>query len=99
QGIVHRDLKPTNIMITPAGSKILDFGLAKFQQQQQQTAVVSGGSVLQTLTTPLTGDGAIVGTLQYMAPEQLEGKDADARTDLFAFGAVMYEMITGRRAF
>src|SRR5689334_2731849 len=96
QGVIHRDLKPANVMITASGPKILDFGLAKFDQRM---AVVSGGSELQTLTSPLTGRGTIVGTLQYMAPEQLEGKDADARTDLFAFGAVMYEMITGRRAF
>jgi eukaryotic-like serine/threonine-protein kinase len=95
-GVIHRDLKPSNIMLTATGPKILDFGLAKFEQRM---AVVSGGSALETLTSPLTGRGTIVGTLQYMAPEQLEGKDADARTDLFAFGAVMYEMITGRRAF
>ena len=96
-GVIHRDLKPANIMMTSTGPKILDFGLAKIEKQG--LAVVPGGSELETVTTPLTSRGTIVGTLQYMAPEQLEGKDADARTDLFAFGAVMYEMITGRRAF
>jgi hypothetical protein len=95
--IVHRDLKPSNIMLTPTGPKVLDFGLAKIPQQR--AAVVAGGSLLETVTTPLTGHGTIVGTLQYMAPEQLEGKEADARTDLFAFGALIYEMLTGRRAF
>ncbi len=96
QGIVHRDLKPSNIMLTETRPKVLDFGLAKIQQR---AGVVSGRSMEQTLTSPLTGAGSIVGTLQYMAPEQLEGKEADARTDLFAFGAVLYEMLTGRRAF
>src|SRR6478672_8541539 len=95
-GIIHRDLKPANIILTASGAKVLDFGLAKMHAQP---ALVSKGSVLQTLTTPLTGAGTIVGTLQYMAPEQLEGKDADTRTDLFAFGTVLYEMISGRRAF
>jgi len=95
-GVVHRDLKPSNIMLTDAGAKVLDFGLAKIQER---TAVVSGASMDHTRTSPLTGEGAIVGTLQYMAPEQLEGKEADARTDLFAFGAVLYEMVTGHHAF
>jgi serine/threonine protein kinase len=95
--IVHRDLKPSNVMLTPTGPKVLDFGLAK--TPQQRAAVVAGGSMLETVTTPLTGHGTIVGTLQYMAPEQLEGKEADTRTDLFAFGALIYEMLTGRRAF
>jgi Tol biopolymer transport system component/predicted Ser/Thr protein kinase len=94
-GIVHRDLKPGNVMLAPAGVKILDFGLAKMLPKQAGMAV----SALETLTTPLTGAGAIVGTLQYMSPEQLEGKEADTRSDLFAFGAVLYEMITGRRTF
>jgi eukaryotic-like serine/threonine-protein kinase len=95
-GIVHRDLKPGNVMITRQGTKLLDFGLARgtglFGNADQKTQT-------PTLTKPLTAEGAIVGTFQYMAPEQLEGKEADARTDLFAFGAVLYEMATGRRAF
>ena len=93
KGIVHRDLKPGNILVTKAGVKLLDFGLAKTQP------VSAPGEVGQTLTTPLTGEGAIVGTPQYMAPEQVEGKPVDARTDIFAFGSVLYEMVTGRRAF
>jgi len=93
QGIVHRDLKPGNILVTKSGIKLLDFGLAKTQP------VAAPGEAAQTLTTPLTGQGAILGTPQYMAPEQVEGKPADARTDIFAFGCVLYEMITGRRAF
>lgn len=93
QGIVHRDLKPGNIMLTKAGAKLLDFGLAKLR--------TSGpvGVSAPTMSAGLTGEGAILGTLQYMAPEQLEGKEADHRTDIFAFGAMVYEMVTGQRAF
>ncbi len=98
QGIVHRDLKPGNVMLTRSGVKLLDFGLAKLRQGELEP-LVSRLSALATQGTPLTAQGTILGTLQYMAPEQLEGKEADARTDIFAFGAVLYEMATGRRAF
>ena len=93
QGIVHRDLKPANIMLTRSGVKLLDFGLARLLEAD--TPALDG----LTRTATLTQEGTIVGTLQYMAPEQLEGKPTDARTDLFAFGAILYEMVTGRRAF
>ena len=98
QGIVHRDLKPGNVMLTKSGVKLLDFGLAKLRQGESQP-LASRLSALATQGTPLTAEGTILGTLQYMAPEQLEGREADARTDIFAFGAVLYEMATGRRAF
>src|SRR5207249_911216 len=83
-------------MLTKAGAKLLDFGLAKASRP-----VVAGASLSMLPTTPpnLTAQGAILGTFQYMAPEQLEGQEADARTDIFAFGAVVYEMVTGRKAF
>jgi serine/threonine protein kinase/Tol biopolymer transport system component len=90
-GVVHRDLKPANIMLTRSGAKLLDFGLARIDKRI--------GAEDNTVTAGLTTPGAILGTFRYMAPEQLEGKDADARTDLFAFGAVLYEMLTGRKAF
>jgi eukaryotic-like serine/threonine-protein kinase len=89
-GIIHRDLKPSNIMITKAGAKLLDFGLAK----PRQPGAFAGST--ETITDRgLTRAGTIVGTLQYMAPEQLEGLEADARSDIFAFGTVLYEMLTG----
>jgi Tol biopolymer transport system component len=95
QGIVHRDLKPANVMVTKAGVKLLDFGLAK------AVASATPSSSLTALPTQqgLTQEGTILGTFQYMAPEQLEGREADARTDIFALGAVLYEMTTGRKAF
>ncbi|MDP6580128.1 MAG: serine/threonine-protein kinase, partial [Vicinamibacterales bacterium] len=96
QGIVHRDLKPGNIMLTKSGAKLLDFGLAKVGPSVQAETV---GVTAAPTQASLTQAGAILGTFQYMAPEQLEGKDADARTDLFAFGVMLYEMLTGRRAF
>ena len=98
-GIVHRDLKPGNIMITKAGAKLLDFGLAKYAQGSPSS---SSAEVLQSLATehrPLTQEGTILGTFQYMSPEQLAGDEADARSDIFALGAVLYEMLTGVRAF
>ena len=95
-GIVHRDLKPGNIMLTKAGAKLLDFGLAK---RAMPAVAGSGLSMLPTTPPNLTTQGTILGTFQYMAPEQLEGREADARTDIFAFGAVLYEMVTGKKAF
>jgi len=98
-GIVHRDLKPGNVMLTRSGGKLLDFGLAK----QTTSPLVSrrGSSVAAAAAASgaLTSEGAIIGTFQYMAPEQLEGVEADARADIFAFGAILYEMVTGRKAF
>jgi Tol biopolymer transport system component/predicted Ser/Thr protein kinase len=96
QGIVHRDLKPGNVMLTKSGVKLLDFGLAKVVEPSSTEAAMTQ---LPTLTTPLTEAGSIVGTFQYMAPEQLEGQPADARSDIFSLGSVLYEMATGQRAF
>src|SRR6202163_674366 len=97
KGVTHRDLKPGNIMLTKSGAKLLDFGLAKLKQEVAPANVQL--SELPTANDPLTAQGMIVGTLQYMAPEQVEGGQVDARTDIFAFGAVVYEMATGRKAF
>src|SRR5258708_2070211 len=91
KGITHRDLKPANILVTKQGIKLLDFGLAK------QSAPLSETDA--TLTAALTSKGQILGTLQYMSPEQLHGQEVDARSDLFSFGCVLYEMLTGNRAF
>jgi serine/threonine-protein kinase len=95
-GIVHRDLKPANVMVTKTGVKLLDFGLAK---STVATLAGQGLSALPTTPANVTMQGTMLGTLQYMAPEQVEGGEADARSDIFAFGAVLYEMITGQRAF
>jgi len=92
-GIVHRDLKPGNIMLTKSGAKLLDFGLAK------PAPMLSSSPTAVTASKPLTGEGTIVGTYQYMAPEQVQGQATDARTDIFALGAVLYEMVSGHRAF
>ena len=97
QGIIHRDLKPANVMLTKAGAKLLDFGLAKLRVPGAHLG--ADFSSLPTQASPETQKGTILGTLAYMAPEQLEGKEADARGDLFSFGAMLYEMLTGRRAF
>src|SRR5438309_5060873 len=94
-GIVHRDLKPGNVMLTASGAKLLDFGLAK-------AAATQIGSLTLTSavpTNPVTQEGTIVGTFQYMSPEQVEGKELDGRSDIFSLGAVLYEMVTGQRAF
>jgi len=100
-GVVHRDLKPGNIMLAKSGAKLMDFGLAK---SAPAIAAVSSSSLTLELTSPvashpLTGQGFVVGTFQYMSPEQVEGMEADARSDIFALGSVLYEMATGKRAF
>jgi serine/threonine protein kinase len=107
QGIIHRDLKPANIMLTKAGAKLMDFGLAKPEMALAPRTIgpltpstpTMNLASLTAAVSPLTQKGSIVGTFQYMAPELLQGAEADARSDLFSFGCVLYEMITGRRAF
>jgi len=96
EGLVHRDIKPGNIMLTRTGAKLLDFGLAKTAPQP-----AAGANLTAELTreTPLTQEGAVAGTFPYMSPEQVQGKEVDARSDIFSLGSVLYEMATGRRAF
>ena len=94
--IIHRDLKPSNVMLLPSGVKLLDFGLAR---RYEVDAAPVGASTVSIERRKLTSEGAILGTFQYMAPEQLEGREADERTDIFAFGTLVYEMATGRKAF
>ena len=92
-GVVHRDLKPANIMLTRDSVKLLDFGLAKLKERDEQVPIEA------TTSERLTEAGTIVGTVPYMAPEQIEGREVDARTDIFSFGVVLYEMVGGRRPF
>jgi len=101
KGVVHRDLKPANVMLTPSGVKLLDFGLAKQTLSDSQVRTESFSRMLTEApdSAPLTVEGTILGTFQYMSPEQIEGREADARSDIYALGAVLYEMATGHKAF
>src|SRR6476646_1348764 len=96
KGVIHRDLKPGNIIVTKNGAKVLDFGLAKVSAEKISAESAAN---IQTITEPITRAGDILGTLYYMSPEQVEGREADERSDIFSFGVVFYEMITGQRPF
>ncbi|HET9409931.1 MAG TPA: protein kinase [Candidatus Sulfotelmatobacter sp.] len=101
-GVIHRDLKPSNIMLTGNGAKLMDFGLAKpsiVNSEAGPSLAELATATLQSPSSPLSSAGTLIGTIQYMAPEQIEGKEADARSDIFALGSVLYEALTGRRAF
>jgi eukaryotic-like serine/threonine-protein kinase len=96
-GIIHRDLKPGNVMLTKSGAKLVDFGLARAATQNASLATLT--AVTSPQHAPITQEGTIVGTFQYMSPEQVEGKEIDGRSDIFSLGSVLYEMLTGQRAF
>ena len=97
KGVIHRDLKPANIIVTASGVKVLDFGLAKLAGPAKFSS--TSGTEMATRTEPITESGSILGTLHYMSPEQAEGKDTDERSDIFSFGVVLYEMLTGHHAY